>query len=148
METFHLHLSWQGSTAEPTYGRNATATTPGKPDLHVSSGAGEGADPSRWNPEDLFGASLAQCHTLTFLALAQKIRADVRRIETAVKVDLIADGRIQRIGTVTLTASIFVAPGADVDKVAMMYDKAHKYCFIANSSTAEVVLVPTVLVED
>lgn len=147
MDTFSLHHTWTGTTAGDTVTKAGIAMASGKPTLRLSSGAGDGMDPTQWNPEDLFGASMAQCHTLTFLSLATKIRADVVRVETEVTVHMEVEGKITRIGRITLAPTITIQPGVDPDKVASMYHKAHKYCFIANSTTASVDLDPTIVVQ-
>lgn len=144
METFRLHHTWAGSTAEASYTRAAEASADGKPSILQTTGIGDAVDPTRWNPEDLLGASLAQCHTLTFLSLANKVRLDVVRIETDVEVELETVEKITRVARITLRPVIHLAAGGDAEKALTMYDKAHKYCFIANSLTSEVVLEPTV----
>ena len=74
MHVYPLNLRWTGDTSQSPFSRAATASVDGKPDIAVSSGMGDGADVSKWNPEDLLGASLGQCHLLTFLALAAKVQ--------------------------------------------------------------------------
>lgn len=143
MEGFPLRLKWQGSTAGE-YSRDAVAGTDGKPDLLVSSGTNYGGDAARWNPEDLLGASVAQCHLLTFLALAKKLRLDVRSYDDQVTVFVDTMEKVKRVSKVRLAPLIRVAPGTDVEKVNEMFVKAHKYCFIAQSLKAEVVMEPTI----
>ncbi|MCE9671937.1 OsmC family protein [Myxococcus stipitatus] len=143
MEGFPLRLRWEGSTASE-YDRNAVASTGRKPDLLVSAASGYGGDDSRWNPEDLLGASLANCHLLTFLALARKLRLDVRSYEDEVTVFLDTVEKVKRVGRIRLSPRIRVAPGTDVEKVREMFFKAHKYCFIGQSLKAEVEMVPTI----
>ncbi len=134
MSSFKAALHWRGSTLPEDYNRNTVASAPGKHGIHASSGPGFGGDAARWNPEDLFGA-----------ALAQKVKLDVLTYDDDVTVELVAEGRTSRIGRVTLAPTIGVAPGTDADLVRTMFEKAHKYCFVANSTTAEVVMTPTVV---
>ena len=140
MDSYHLEHVWDGSTAEDDYAKLMRGFTPGKPDIWTSSGDGPGADMSRWNPEDLMGLALTTCHVLTFLALARKIRADVRRIRTAVEVVLEPQDKIKVVTRIILKGTIDVAAGADHTKVDDMWHKAHKYCYIANSIKSEIVL--------
>ncbi|UJR85679.1 OsmC family protein [Sandaracinus amylolyticus] len=148
MHDFPLKLTWQGTTAGPAeHTRNAVASTGQKPDIPVSAGGAYLGDDTRWNPEDLFGASLATCHMLTFLALAKKVKIDVRRYEDNVSVRIEAVEGVTRVTRVLLAPTITIAPGSDAEKARVMFEKAHKYCFIANSTTAEVVMEPTVVVE-
>jgi organic hydroperoxide reductase OsmC/OhrA len=146
MNEYGVTLRWQGSTSED-YPREAEASAPGKPTIATSAGSSFGGDDTHWNPEDLFGASLATCHMLTFLALAKKVRLDVRRYDEDATVTLDTSQKVARVGTVKLSPTIRVAPGTDVAKVVEMFEKAHKYCFIAQSTTAKVILEPRVLDE-
>lgn len=144
--TFPLTLHWTGTTTDEVVNKDSVAKAHGKADLRLSAGAGEGASAARWNPEDLLGASLAQCHMLTFLALAKKVKLDVRAYDDDVLVELVTEDRLTRVGKITLAPTITIAEGTDPDKTRTMFEKAHKYCFIANSVNAEVVMEPTVVV--
>jgi organic hydroperoxide reductase OsmC/OhrA len=138
--TFDLRLAWDGDTGTPTYSRSLSASAEGKVDLALSSAPAYGGDALRWNPEDTFGASLATCHTLTFLSLASKLRLAVAHVDVAVTVTLDTVDKVTRITKLQLRPTITVAPGTSADKVAEAWEKAHKYCFVANSITSEVEL--------
>ena len=146
MHEFPVRLKWEGSTAAADYTRNAIAGAPGKHVIQASSAGGYGGDPARWNPEDLFGAALANCHMLTFLALAKKAGVDVRSYEEDATVTLDTVDHVTRITKVRLAPKITISASSDPDKTRVMFEKAHKYCFVANSTTAEVVMEPTVQV--
>lgn len=138
MSIHSLSHRWRGSALADPYLRDATASARGKADIDVSAGGAFHGSDARWNPEDLLGASLVQCHTLTYLALAHKVGVDVRAIDTEVAVHLEKGERTQEVTRVVLHSLIRVAPGADPAKAAEMYAKAEKYCFIANSIKGEV----------
>ena len=147
MHTFPVSLRWSGSTAQD-YSRNATASAPQKKhDIAVSAGPTYGGDAACWNPEDLFGASLSMCHMLTFLALAKKVRVDVKGYEENASVELDTVEGVTKVTRVRLAPTITLAAGGDVAKAREMFEKAHKYCFIGNSITSEVVMEPTVRTE-
>jgi organic hydroperoxide reductase OsmC/OhrA len=143
MHEFPLQLRWEGSTASE-YTRDAVASTAGKQDIAVSSASSYGGNDTRWNPEDLLGASLSTCHMLTFLALAKKVRLDVRGYEDRVTVMLDTVDKVTRVTKIRLAPTIRVAPGTNADKVREMFEKAHKYCFIGQSITSEVLMEPTI----
>ena len=82
---------------------------------------------------------------LTFLALAKKVRLDVRGYEDHVTVTLDTVDKVTRITKVRLAPTIRVAPGTDAAKVREMFEKAHKYCFIGLSITSEVLMEPTII---
>lgn len=121
------------------------ASTEGKGDIAVSAAPSYGGNEKHWNPEDLFGASLATCHMLTFLALAKKVRLDVRGYEDHATVTLDTVDKVTRITKVRLAPTIRVAPGTDAAKVREMFEKAHKYCFVGLSITSEVLMEPTIV---
>lgn len=146
MSEFPVRLKWEGSTAEADYTRNAIAGAPGKHVIQTSAGGGYGGDDARWNPEDLFGASLATCHMLTFLALAKKVGVDVRSYEEDATVSLGTVDRVTRIAKVRLAPTITISASSDPAKAREMFEKAHKYCFVANSTTADVAMEPTIVV--
>ena len=142
MHDYPFTLHWSGSTQDDPFSRDATATAPGKAALRLSAGA-EPGDMSKWNPEDLLGASLAMCHTLTFLALAKKVGIEVREVTGANQAVLEKVGRVPTVTKIILRPTITLGPDADEAKAAEMYEKAHKYCYIANSIKAETVMEPT-----
>jgi organic hydroperoxide reductase OsmC/OhrA len=144
MHQFPVRLRWEGSTATAEYTRNAIAGAPGKHVVQMSAGGGYGGDDTRWNPEDLFGASIATCHMLTFLALAKKVGIDVRGYDEEATVTLDTVDRVTRVTKVRLAPRIRIAAGGDEAKARVMFEKAHKYCFVANSTTAEIEMEPTI----
>ena len=148
MVTFPCTVSWTGSTADRGYGRDASASAPGKPELPMSAGSAHEGDATRWNPEDTLAASLGMCHMLTFLALASKVGLDVRAYDGHSESVLDTVDRVTRVTTIRLTPTITLAAGSDEAKAKTMFEKAHKYCFIANSITAEVVMEPTIRLLD
>ena len=145
MHVYPLNLRWTGDTSQSPFSRAATASVDGKPDIAVSSGMGDGADVSKWNPEDLLGASLGQCHLLTFLALAAKVQLKVLSYDDHVAVELDTVDKVTRVTRIVLSPTITVASGTDHEKVKLMFEKAHKYCFIGNSITAQVAMFPNVI---
>ncbi|WP_278256952.1 OsmC family protein [Nocardioides convexus] len=69
---YALDLVWQGNRGSGTtgyrdYGRDVLLTAAGKPDLAGSADPTFRGDATRWNPEELLLAALAQCHLLSYL---------------------------------------------------------------------------------
>lgn len=149
MHDFELELTWTGSTADKDYSRDGTAKPVGKHhSVPVSTAAAFGGNPEYWNPEDLFGAALGNCHMQTFLALAAKVGVDVRSYEDVVVTVLDEVDRVTRVTKVVLQPTITISSDSDPAKAKKFFEKAHKYCFIGNSTTAEVVMDPTIVVAD
>jgi organic hydroperoxide reductase OsmC/OhrA len=131
---------------EPEYSRSAELTKPaGLAAIPVSSLPMFGGTAERWNPEDLLAGTLAHCHMLTFLALAAKARVEVHAYEDRAEAALVTEERVSRVGEILLQPTIRVAAGTDVAKVEELFQKAHKYCVIANSITSKVVMEPNVI---
>ena len=105
-------------------------------------------DATRWNPEDLLATSLGYCHMLTFLALARKVRIDVRGYQGLATAELGTVDKRTSVTSITLTPTIALAPGSDVEKARVMFEKAGKYCFIGNSVNSEIRHEPTFVVAD
>ncbi|MDP2875213.1 MAG: OsmC family protein [Holophaga sp.] len=143
--TFPLILNWSGTTLDSTYSRNAEVANPNHLTIPVSSAPAYAGDPTRWNPEDLLASALATCHLLTFLALASKARIEIKAYEDHAEATLETIDKISRIGEIRLRPIIRVARGTSSAKVVELFQKAHKYCIIANSVTCRVVMEPKVI---
>ncbi|HLO68159.1 MAG TPA: OsmC family protein [Holophaga sp.] len=145
-EPLSTTITWRGSTADPAYGRVSELSKPGgKAPIPASATSAFGGDDACWNPEDLFAGALANCYMLTFLALAAKTRLDVRGFTGTAEAAMETVDRVSRVATVTFRPTIAVAPGTDHAKVAEMFQKAHKYCVIANSFNGRIIAEPTVV---
>jgi organic hydroperoxide reductase OsmC/OhrA len=143
--SYPLSLNWTGNTLDGTYNRNATVSNPGKHPLAVSSAPEYAGDPTRWNPEDLLGTALATCHMLTFLALCAKAKVQVVGYEDHAEAILDTVEKVTRITQVRLRPVIRVTRGTSMARVVELFEKAHKYCFVANSVTCEAVMEPRVV---
>lgn len=143
--SYPLSLAWTGNTLDGSYNRNATVSNAGKHPLAVSSAPEYAGDASRWNPEDLLGSALATCHMLTFLALCAKAKVEVVGYEDHAEAVLDTVDKVTRITQVRLRPVIRVTRGTSMAKVVELFEKAHKYCFVANSVTCEAVMEPRVV---
>ncbi len=97
------------------------------------------------NPEELLLAAASNCHMLTFLALAAKSRWTVDHYEDHPTAALgkNADG-MTAISKICLHPNVKFS-GENIpteEKIKLLHEKAHKYCFIANSICVEFVLEP------
>jgi organic hydroperoxide reductase OsmC/OhrA len=93
------------------------------------------------NPEQTLAASLSSCHMMTFLALAAKMNWPVlsykdRAIATLGKNSkgLMSVIKIQLTPKVEFSKNFTVEP----NEMKKIQDRAHRYCFIANSLSEEV----------
>ena len=143
--SYPLTLNWTGNTLDGTYNRSATVSNPGKHALAVSSAPEYAGDSTRWNPEDLLGSALSTCHMLTFLALCAKAKVEVVGYEDHAEAILDTVDKVSRVTQVHLRPVIRVTRGTSMAKVIDLFEKAHKYCFVANSVTCEAVMNPRVV---
>jgi organic hydroperoxide reductase OsmC/OhrA len=102
-------------------------------------------NPDRVDPEGAFVAALSSCHMLTFLALASNKGFVVDNYEDAAVGHLaknatgkMAVTKVELHPKIAFSGTKLPAQ-TDLD---WLHDKAHKECFIANSVTTEVVVVP------
>lgn len=126
--------SGQLTPPAPAYSRNSTMRADGKPEVNASAPEAGGGDAARYNPEELMLMSLSQCHMLTYLAIAAKKRiAVVAYTDRATGVlGAGSNGKIS-MQAVTLRPRVTVARGSNLADAQAIHDKAHAYCFMANS---------------
>ena len=103
------------------------------------------SDPAGVDPEEALVASVASCHMLWFLSLAQAAGLDVESYADAAigEMGRIAPGRMA-ITRITLRPAIaFAGSSPDAETLARLHHDAHERCFIANSLKTEIVVEPT-----
>lgn len=150
-EIFTAHLEWQTQNLPFTfesYSRQYLVRMPGKPDLIGTSAPAYAGSPYYHNPEDLLVASLSACHMLTYLAIACKMKIPVIGYEDRAEGVLGKgeDGKVRML-KVTLKPVVRLASGADTVKAALIHEKAHTNCFIANSVNFPVTFETDTVVE-
>ena len=98
-------------------------------------------DPKNSNPEQTLAASLSSCHMMTFLALAAKMNWPVisykdKAVATLGKNSL---GKMS-VTDIELNPKVKFSKDFSIDEKKMreIQDRAHRYCFIANSLSSEV----------
>lgn len=132
-------LEWTGNTGEGTatyrgYERAHTIQAEGKPVIAASSDPSFRGDAARYNPEELFLASLSSCHMLWYLHLC----SDAGVVVTAYTDE--AEGVMEESasGTGHFT-SVTLKPRVTVREESMraaaesLHTMANKMCYIANS---------------
>ncbi|MXQ09848.1 OsmC family peroxiredoxin [Alphaproteobacteria bacterium GH1-50] len=139
MSDLAIELHWQRTSPSLTAGAYSTAheiefnrhfslTADAAPDW--------GGDPANTNPEQALAAALSSCHMMTFLALAAKAGWPVAAYHDRAVAHLGKNPRGQMSVTridlhpVVRFDTGFTPDPAEMDK---MQDRAHRYCFIANT---------------
>lgn len=105
-------------------------------ELPVDAAPDWGGDPDLTNPEQALAASLSSCHMMTFLALAAKAGWPVASYDDHAVAHLGKNAKGQMCVTrIDLHPRVRFDAGFAVEPRAMeqMQDRAHRYCFVANS---------------
>ncbi|WP_145978561.1 OsmC family protein [Granulicoccus phenolivorans] len=148
---YQLSVTWQGNrgpgtTGHRAYDRDVLVQAAGKPDLLGSADPTFRGDASRWNPEELLLAALAQCHLLSYLYSA--VRAGV--VVTAYRDSPV--GVLEQVGqggrfiSAVLRPEVVVAAANQVDTALRLHTEAGQNCFIAASVNFPITHQPTVSV--
>jgi organic hydroperoxide reductase OsmC/OhrA len=127
-------------------GRRGEATAEGRPPLAVSSPPEFKGEPGMWTPEELFLASLNACTLQTFLAYAHHKGLAFSSYACSAEGTLSSVEGKYRFTEITLRPILTVASTADTERARQILGDAHRDCFISNSITATVNLVPEVRV--
>ena len=138
--TFETRLRWPADATQTMppatdFSRNNVLSGAGKPDLAASAPSVFGGDDSRYNPEELLVMSLAQCHLLTYLAIAARKRITILAYEDRATGTLgvgTAGGKMS-MREVTLRPRVTVAKGTSLAEAMALHERAHANCFVANS---------------
>ncbi|QMU57886.1 MAG: OsmC family peroxiredoxin [Boseongicola sp.] len=92
------------------------------------------------DPEEAYVASVASCHMLWFLDIAQRAGFVVKAYRDQAEGALKNTGGVVWIPRIDLNIDVtFEGEGPDLDAHRALHDKAHHACFIANSVKTEIV---------
>lgn len=147
---YTVRLDWEGNRGSgtsgyATYGREHKFSAPGKAPIAGSSDPAFRGDPARWNPEELFVASLASCHQLWYLHLAAEAGVVVIAYRDEPVGTLVEDpARGGWFTRVVLKPIVTIRDGDDVALATSLHQRAHHMCFIANSVDFDVECEPTI----
>ncbi|HEX6246359.1 MAG TPA: OsmC family protein [Nocardioidaceae bacterium] len=150
--TYDLTVTWTGNRGEGTtgikdYDRDLTVSAQDHVDIEGTADPGYLGDPKRWNPEQLFTASISQCHMLWYLGLASRRGIVVHEYVDEVTGTMVAEPNGQaRFTKVVLRPRIVVGAEDQVEKAVELHHKAHEMCFIAQSVNFPVEWEPRVTV--
>jgi organic hydroperoxide reductase OsmC/OhrA len=139
MSDLSIQLHWQ--RAEPVlqtgqYSNAHTVQFNGTYDVQVDAAPDWGGDPGNTNPEQALASALSSCHMMTFLALAAKAGWPVAGYHDHAVAHLGKNPRGQMSVTrIDLHPVVRFDTGFDLPdgELETMHDRAHRYCFIANT---------------
>ncbi|MES2704478.1 MAG: OsmC family protein [Bacteroidota bacterium] len=136
---YETTITWTGNNGTGTsdyraYERSHTLTVNGKPDMLCSSDTPFRGDAAKHNPEDMLLASLSSCHMLWYLHLCADAGIVVTDYtDNAKGVMTETPGSGGKFTEVTLYPVVTITDDRRADEANQLHDKAHKFCFIANS---------------
>ena len=107
----------------------------------ASSAPEYGGNKDNLNPEQGLAAAISSCHMMTFLALAAKIKWPVLHYSDKALAYLGKNSKGQMsVNKIELNPKIVFKDNFEVsrDEMLKMQDRAHRYCFIANSLSEDV----------
>jgi organic hydroperoxide reductase OsmC/OhrA len=136
---YAVDLLWTGNLGEGTatarsYSRAHEVAAIGVGTIVGSSDPAFRGDASRWNPEQLLVASVAQCHMLWYLGLAADGGIVVTHYEdhpTAIMNE--ESSGAGQFEEVALHPIVTVADPMDAERALRLHDEVHRFCFIARS---------------
>lgn len=138
-------LKWTGNLGYGTqdyksYSRDHSLTIQEKKhSILGSSDPSFRGDSSRYNPEELFLASISNCHMLWYLHLCSVNQIIVMEYldhaKGVMEEDKTGSGRFTEV---TLQPYVKVKDQAMIDKANALHEDANRMCFIANSCNFEV----------
>lgn len=157
LHTYAIDVTWTGAGTRGTasytsYSRDHEVQIGSKPPLPGSSDPAFRGDPARYSPEELFVASIAQCHMLWFLHLA----AVAGVVVVAYRDEAVGTMRVEAAGhgqftEVVLRPRVTVAHGRHLpdgspvtdDVLGRLHHATREHCFIARSVNFPVRHEPT-----
>jgi organic hydroperoxide reductase OsmC/OhrA len=137
--TYRTNLQWTGNTGKGTetyrgYERSHQISVEGKQIIEASSDPSFRGDKIKYNPEEMFVASLSSCHMLWFLHLCSDASIIVLEYsDSAVGKMIESDDGNGRFSEVILYPRVKVKEEWMIEKTRAIHDKAHHFCYIANS---------------
>ena len=115
--------------------------------LTVSAAKEFKGDKTKYNPEDLFLASLSSCHMMSYMYLCEKNNITLidYKDETSGVLLVNADGSGKFI-SVVLQPKVTILEKNQIDLAIALHKEANRLCFIANSSSVPITHKPQILI--
>jgi organic hydroperoxide reductase OsmC/OhrA len=153
MSTYHATIFWQRREGEAfvdnRYSRAHRLRFDGGLDIAGSSSPSvvplPWSDPAAVDPEEMFVASLSNCHMLWFLSIAAKQGYVVDRYEDQAEGVMARNAERKMVMTVVTLRPQVQFSGAklpDESTLHALHHEAHEECFIANSVKTELRIEP------
>lgn len=162
IHSYTVNVTWTGAgpvgtSSYTSYSRDHEVVITGRPVVLGSADPAFRGDPTRYSPEQLFVASLSECHMLWFLHQA----ANDGLVVVGYADEAVGTMRVESAGAgqftdvvlrprVTVRVPGLEDDGDDVDdrpvtdaRLLAVHQRAHDHCFLARSVNFPVLLEPT-----
>lgn len=146
MSELSIELSWRRKEAELApnkYSNEHSIKYNENYTLNADAAPSWGGNSLNTNPEQALAAALSSCHMMTFLALAAKVKWPVKSFKDKADAHLGKDPQGKMcISQIDLNPVVEFDDGFEVEqsKLEDMHERAHRYCFVANSIADHVVI--------
>lgn len=145
--SYAIDLTWQPGAGPPGpagYTLDHRIAFPGGQSATMSAAPDYGGNSAAVNPEEAMAAALSSCHMMTFLALCSKAGWQLSgyRDHAVATLGRTENGRT-RIASITLHPVVSFETGHDrtAAELAVMHERAHRYCFVANTLSCDMRVV-------
>jgi organic hydroperoxide reductase OsmC/OhrA len=134
LETYRATVAWNADRDD----LRAHTVTLAEQRLAASTAPERGGDPAKADPEQLLVAAASACHMLWFLDFSRRERIRVLTYEDEAE-GLMDERRFVRI---VLRPAIDFDEEPEPEVVALLHERSHEACFIANSLNCPVEVEP------
>jgi len=147
MENLSIELNWlleSGNLQDGKYNTDHKIKINNEILVNASAASEYGGNPNNLNPEQALAAAISSCHMMTFLALAAKAKWPVIKYHDKAFAYLGKNSKGKMsVNKIELNPKIYFKEDFVVseNEMAMMQDRSHRYCFIANSLSEEVKII-------
>ena len=147
MDNLSIELNWHlgdGELIDGEYNTEHQIKVNDEIQYKAGSAAEYGGNVNNMNPEQALAAAISSCHMMTFLALAAKMQWPVNQYEDKAIAYLGKNSKGKMsVNKIELNPKITFQNNFSVsdEEMKKMQDRAHRYCFIANSLSNEVKVI-------
>jgi len=154
IHTYATEVTWTGKSGAGTknyhsYSRSHQIQSKGKPAISGSSDPSFMGDPAKYNPEELFLASLSSCHMLWYLHLCSENGVVVTSYRDE-PTGTMREGKSGsgRFEVVVLKPHVTIVEPVKKELARELHQEAGRKCFIANSCNFPVKHEPFIFISE
>ncbi len=149
---YSVKINWTGNLGDGTkdyaaYSRNYIISTKNKVNIQASSDTIFRGDADKYNPEELFLASISSCHMLWYLHLCSDAGIIVTDYTDDPKGILDLKKNNGCFTSVTLHPKVTITDINQISLAEALHSEANKKCFIANSCNFTIHHIPKIEVK-